>query len=249
MILAATDRGSEELRILIRRYGVECQGQKLPYADLAFEGQGPRGQVTMGIERKRIRDLLDCIQNSRYNDQRRGMTRMYQQFNHLIVEGLWKPSEDGLLLQGIENKDYKTFWTPEWGPGMRRVMYATFRRFLFSVMHSGVLVMFTRDVKHTAFETAELYRYYQKPWHKHESQLAFHDTYQQIPTLDREPSLVRKWAYALDGIGMHHSADAERLFKTPYELATSQETDWMRIEGVGAPTAVDIIKQIEGRRR
>lgn len=250
MILVDTAVGSHELRSLIQRQGISCDATPIKYADATFEGYGPQGRVGVGIERKKVREFLDCIKTGRYTGhQRVGMAKMYPRFCILMVEGLWKPDrQSGLLLQGIENPDGRVFWTPKWGQGMDKVMYYTFRRYLFSVMLSGVYVLFTREITHTAYEITELYHYFQKQWREHTALLQMHNDFLSLPTLDRAPSVVRKWAFALDGIGTQYSEDAERVFKTPVALANSQELDWMKIPGVGVDTALNVIRQIEGRR-
>jgi NAD-dependent DNA ligase len=65
-----------------------------------------------------------------------------------------------------------------------------------------------------------------------------------MPSLTGRPSLVRRWASDLDGIGVKYSMEADRLFRTPWELASSSEEDWIKIPGVGARTARSIIRQI-----
>ena len=69
-----------------------------------------------------------------------------------------------------------------------------------------------------------------------------------LPSLSRKPSLVRRWAAELDNVGVKFSEEAERRFKTPIKLATSDEMDWLRIDGIGVGTAQKIIKEIGGRK-
>lgn len=251
MILVDTATGSRELQPLIARQGISCEVTPMKYADATFEGYGPGGLVGIGIERKKVREFLDCIKNGRYTGyQRVGMAKMYPRFCILMIEGLWKPDRrSGMLLHGIEDDKGGVFWTNKWGPGMDRVMYYTFRRYLFSVMLSGVYVLFTRDITHTAYEITELYHYFQKAWRDHTALLQMHNDFLSLPTLDKAPSVVRKWAFALDGIGTQYSEDAERLFQRPLDLANGDELDWMQIPGVGADTAQKIVRQIRGVRR
>lgn len=202
----------------------------------------------IGVERKRIRDFLNSIDDGRYTGhQRVGMAQQYK-VSVLIIEGYWRPDpRSGILLGGIPKDDGSMVWTADAFGG--RTMYQKLRRYLFSCSLGGVIVLYTRDIAHTAYDITELYHYFQKPWREHKALLAMHHDTLVLPTLDRRPSVVRKWAFALDGIGMTHSEDAERVFKTPKALANGDELDWMRIEGVGADTARKVVRQILGVRR
>ena len=67
-----------------------------------------------------------------------------------------------------------------------------------------------------------------------------------IPALNGRPSLLQRWAAELDGVGVKHSQDATKIFKTPYDLARSDETQWINLPGIGAKLARSIIRQIHG---
>lgn len=250
MILVDNATGSWELQSLIQKQGIACDKAALAGADACFEGYGPDGTTGIGVERKRIRDMLDCIDTGRYSGHQAVMMRGMYGFRFVALEGFWRPdTRSGLLLRGIPEPDGKMGWTDQWGPGMHRVMYYKLRRYLFSVMMTGVHLLYTRDIAHTAYDIMELYHYFQKPWHEHKSQLALHHRTLTIPTLAHKPGLVRRWAFELEGVGMQYSADAERIFKTPRLLANSEERDWMRVPGIGPKTAIQIVREIGGYRR
>jgi ERCC4-type nuclease len=243
-----------DLRHLIERRGVTCDRSLLTYADACFEGNGPTGHVTIGVERKKIPDLLTCINDGRFTGhQLVGMKKAYR-FVFLIVEGEWKPhDETGVLMQLYESKNGY-----QWGELRPRTMYSKLRRFLFSVSLGGVVVLYTRNIAHTAFDITEIYHWFQKPWRDHRSLLDLHlgsfwlqdgrtDQLMTLPSLTRKPSLVRQWASQLPGVGVKKSEDAERVFKTAREMANADELDWMRVPGVGAATAQAIVKKVGGQ--
>lgn len=249
MILVSSATGSWELQSLIQKQGVLCEKTSLASGDACFEGQGPEGLTGIGVERKRLRDMLDSINSGRLNEQRGRMTGPYG-FSFLILEGYWRPDiRTGILMRGLPQPDGKMVWTDQWGQGMSRQMYYKLRRYLFSVSLAGMHVLYTRDVAHTAYDITELYHYFQKPWREHKSMLAMHQQSVTIPTLNRRAGLTRRWAFELAGVGMQYSEDAERVFRTPRVLANSEERDWMRIPGIGPKTAIEIVKEIGGYKR
>lgn len=232
----------EQLVTLINRIGVKAEKSDLVYGDIAFEGRGPEGAIAVGIERKRISDMLNCIDDARYNGhQRIGMKKMYR-VSFLLLEAVWKPHDPNGTL--MESQNGGGFFESKYRNN--RVVYSKLRRYLFSVALAGIPVLYTRDMFQTAYDICECYHYFQKPWHTHTSLLEMQKL--NIPTLNDKPSVTRQWAAALTGLGLKHSEDAERLFKTPIALATSEPMEWLSIPGIGMKTVDSIMREIEGKR-
>jgi ERCC4-type nuclease len=232
--------GSAELAPLIRKCGVKAEVAELPFGDFCFDGQGPDGRsVCIGVERKTLHDMLACIGDHRYAaHQLPGMRSLYDT-SILIVEGSWRPHEDGFLME--------LFRGTSWGycqQGRNKVMYQKLRRYLFSVSFSGVIVLYSRDPQQTAYDLCELFHWFSKPWHEHMSMLEMQNLV--LPTLNGKPSLVREWAARLSGIGTKKSEAAEKLFKRPIDLALAPQKKWMEIEGIGLKTAIQIVREIQG---
>jgi hypothetical protein len=244
-------KGSIELSPIIQGMGVQVKIQRLEFGDAAFQGHGPKGAIYVGIERKTLRDMLACIDDARFaGHQLPGMMAFYSK-SYLAIEGMWRPGDggeyEGLLMEGYRNGQ-------SWGPlkGMewngkfsgRPVLYSKLFRYLNSIALSSVIITLSHNIWHTAYNICELYHWYQKQWSGHTSLLEKQKL--NIPQLSGRPSLVRRWAAELDDIGVMFSQDAERIFHTPVNLANSDEGDWLRIKGIGVPTAQKIIRSIRG---
>lgn len=225
----------------IKRIGVPVEVGDLPFGDAAFEGRGPNGTISVGIERKGLHDILNCIDDARLSGhQLIGLKQMYN-VRVLMVEGYWKPHDNmGLLMEGYNGGTTWGFCRYR----SQRTMYNKLYRYLISVQLSGVIVDYSRDPFHTAFNITEWFNYFQKRWDGHTSLQEIQKV--AIPTMHSRPTLLRKWANDLEGIGTKMSADAERLFRTPIKLATSDESDWLRVPGVGVKTAQAIWREING---
>lgn len=236
------ERGGDLLPY-IQALKVKAEKSQLPYGDACFEGSGPHGTMTIGVERKRLSDILSCVDDSRYGGfQKIGMKKLYG-CSILIIEGVWKPdSATGYLMECIASLT----WRPlRYRSQLTR--YSKLFRFLLSVQLSGVPVIITRDIEHTAYNIVECYHYFQKKWDDHTSLLEVQKL--AIPEMNGKPSLVRRWACDIEGIGVKMSQDAERLFKTPIKLAQADEMAWMGIKGIGVGSAQDIVRQIWGKRK
>ena len=238
MILVDSRVGSREMLPFIGRVGPKCELSHLEYGDAAFEGNGPHGRIGVGVERKTLGDILNCIDDSRYTaHQRPGMLAMYDK-NILIIEGVWKAdSVSGYLMECVATLTWRPF---RYRSQMTR--YSKLFRYLLSVQLAGTVVVLSRDIEQTAYDICECYSYFNKRWEDHTSLLETQKL--NMPSLTGKPSLVRRWAAELEGIGVKHSMDAERIFKTGWELASSNESDWITISGVGPKLARSVIKQI-----
>lgn len=225
----------------IQALKVKAEKAPLSYGDAAFEGNGPKGRIAIAVERKQIADVLNCVDDARFaGHQNIGLKQLYQ-VSILMVEGVWKPdTTTGYLMECVS--------TLTWRPFRYRSQYARYSklfRYLLSVQMSGTPVIITRDIEHTAFNIVEIYQYFQKKWDDHTALLEVQKV--AIPDMNERPTLVRRWASDLDGIGVKKSQDAEKLFKSGIQLAQAGEEDWLRIKGLGVATAQNIVKQIWGR--
>ena len=48
----------------------------------------------------------------------------------------------------------------------------------------------------------------------------------------------------MEGIGVKLSLDAERVFKKAGRLAAADETEWLKVPGVGVKTAQSIVREV-----
>jgi ERCC4-type nuclease len=212
----------------------------LEFGDFAFEGNGPNGVISIGIERKALYDMLDCIETSRFSAyQLPGMKQLYD-VPYLLVEGYWKCGSEGLL---YESRNGSNWWQCKYRS--KPLMYSTLYRYLISVSLAGINVIYSVDPKNSVTNILELYHYYQKAWDKHTALLQPKKVV--MPTLTGRPaSLVKRWAMSLDGIGNKTSDTIERVFKTGTDLANSTVEQWLAIPGIGEATAKKVVKQIRG---
>ena len=236
-------KANQDLFQHLQRMHLPVEVTTLNFGDAAVEVNGPEGPLMVGIERKRLHDMLNCIDDARYSaHQRIGMKEDFD-ISVLMLEGFWKPHDpEGILMEGFSGGI-------SWGyarPRGQRVMYSKLYRYLISVALSGVIVTYSRDPFNTAYNIAEWHHYGQKSWHQHTSLKELQKI--AIPTLNRRPSLTRKWANDLNDIGTKLSELAERQFRSPLALAQADEREWLKIPGVGVKTAQSIVREIWGQR-
>lgn len=221
---------------------VERQLTILESGDALFEGEGFYGRCLIGIERKRIHpgpkpsDLIQSIRGGHLTEQLRTMHGAYS-FNYLIVEGNYRPGRDGIL----EVLDRKGWADLCWAK--RPVYYSEVDNYLTSVELSfGVRVRRTCGVQETWRSIANLYQRFQVPWDRHRAHRQIHEPYVDL----EPPSLLRKVARQLPGIGDLKSDLVERHFPSVKAMVLADEKEWMTIDGVGRKTASEIVRGVNG---
>jgi ERCC4-type nuclease len=89
-----------------------------------------------------------------------------------------------------------------------------------------------------------LYRWWQKEWTDHTSHLARNKTPKEI-TLVR-PSLVRRIASELPGIGWGKSQAVDEHFLSVEDMILASEKKWASIPGIGKKLSQNIVKCLKG---
>src|SRR5579859_2836538 len=165
MILIDRRVGSVELAPYIRNLGIPVTVDTLEYGDACFEGKGPQGNIMIGVERKRISDILNCIDDGRYAGfQQPGMMEDFHK-RILIIEGVWKPSPEGYLLE-YQNGIFRH-------PTGRPILYDKLFSFLLSVWEiAGTPYLRSGTIAETAYDIVCIYKYFMKEWDNHTSQFA-----------------------------------------------------------------------------
>lgn len=240
MILLDSRVGSIELKAPLLRLGLPVEVTSLEFGDACFEGNGPQGSLAVGIERKTLGDMLHCIEDKRFaGHQLPGMRGLYD-LSILLVEGHWRPYDpDGFLMESHNG----VTWGYSRSAG-QRTTYSKLFRYLLSVQMSGAYVCCPRTLFESAYQIHEWYHHLRKRWADHGALLEMHAI--TLPSLRERPSLVRRWAKELDGIGVKLSDAAARTFKTPRALADADESEWLKVPGVGVKTAQSIYREVLG---
>lgn len=237
-ILVDSRVGSKEIAPFLTTQKLPVELLTLDYGDFCFEGNGPNGDVLVGVERKRLTDLLSSMRTGRLaGHQLQGLLSTYSPV-YLIVEGIFRCGHDGVLE------------APAWGRGggWETVRVGT-QGFLFSEMDNfltsleniaGLHVRYTSSKSATAQTLASLYAWWGKPWLKHRS---LGVVYTPAPvTIDLvEPSLLKKIAVQLPGVGWEKSVAVERKWRTVVDMVLAEVEEWESLPGFGKTLAQRIV--------
>lgn len=217
---------------------------RLEFGDASFMGVGvDQRPVPVGIEYKITSDALTCITDGRFaGHQLIGLTQSYEHVI-LLIEGVTRPSHpDGLL----EVRHDRGFWYQA-KVGPRAFMHRDFMAWLNTLtFKAGVKVIRTSCLAESASVVAGLYRWWTDGWESHKSHLALQSPIELGQVNFTKPSLARRVASCLPGIGVERSLFVSRALPTVFDMAVADESDWAGIDGVGKLGASKIFNAIRG---
>lgn len=214
----------------------------MDYGDVAFTGNGPEGVVSIGWERKVITDLIGSIQSGRLvGHQLPGMMEKYD-VCYLIVEGVFRADYKSGELLIARGKNWYSFNT-----GKRRWTMEGVCSFLTTLeTFAGIKVRITPSAKATATMIEMTHHWWQKEWSEHHGHLSMHKgasfkdhkkTLSFLPEALEKPSVLRRIAAELPGVGVGRSKDIANHFGTLKAMFEASVKDWQTIPGIGKVTA------------
>ena len=235
--------GSAELQSLFPP-GVPTIVGRLEFGDFAFLGNGPEDEpVSIGVERKGIRDLLNSMVTGRLvGHQLIGLVNNYH-YVYIVVEGLWRFNPTDGMMEEHSNGG----WVPI-QLGSRRFMAREVLSFLHTLMvKTGVMVFYSGTKRETVQVVSMLHGWWSnKAWDEHTAHLGLvkqHKSTDGAVELVKAP-LLRRVAAELPGIGWQKSREVAKHFGSVLEMSLATEREWRRIPGIGKILAERITKEI-----
>jgi ERCC4-type nuclease len=179
-MLVLDRREPQELENHIRSLGIPvCRTVELDFGDVRFSGNGEFGECMVGVERKRLSDLVNSMKDRRLaGHQIRGMWTQHD-YCYLIAEGMWRPGRAGEIEEwGWVQREKKNGWRTAYGDADRvAVSYRQVDAFLntLSLKSRGrggepLIVKRSQSVYETAVLLVDLYKWFtDKQWSQHHS--------------------------------------------------------------------------------
>lgn len=244
--------GSREFLRPLTRLGCPAILKHRHVADFTFYGNGPTGRVHVGIERKRVYEIVGTINGDKrfVGRQLPKLIKAHPQFPILIVEGVVRPdARDGTLLTGrvIERRGKDpivVFRDDRYG----RATYERYHKFLATLrLKARLVVIPTIDEADTAFVVHALYGWFQKDWNAHKSAYRVEESPVDSAILD-ERTFKRQVFAQWPGVGWKRSARVSRFFDSVQEGASADVTLWMQALGIkeGRTIATNLVRVLKG---
>lgn len=243
MILIDPRAGSHQYLAKIKgKVNCKVEHSSLPSGDFAFDGNGPNGRIGIGIELKRLDDMLGSMRQGRLaGDQLVNMNGGYG-MTYVILQGRYRPDEEGNLTVLRKTRDGMKWVVLD----ISRGNAAMGRMFKYAELDKHICTL--ECLKHVCMVRAETslevtwqvvnrYLWWQKAWEEHNSG----DPIKlQAEVMFNRVSLRRDIATRIPAIGWKRSKDVAVHFKTTYDMVTASAEEWQEVEGIGGKIAKDV---------
>jgi len=191
----------------------------------------------IACERKKIGDMASCVLDGRFLFQMQTCREAGADYLVLVLEGRYRRNpEDGLLEVPV--------WVPfvnvggyhrrreEWQPVKPSIMFSRFDQYLTELQRDvGIIVKRTENVRGTADTVLALYQNFQTPPDQHQSlNQIFKPPTSSVQLV--KPSLVRRVASELDGIGWEWSKVVADRFRSVQDMVEADVAVWTGLERV-----------------
>lgn len=235
-------KGSRGLWDDLVKTNLPLKRDKLDGGDLMFLGRGPEGrEVTVGVEFKKIRDLLDSMRTKRLQGHQLHELQPYD-YRFLLIEGEWKHDDEGFVTLRSGYKD----WSRAKG-GWRAAELD--KSLLGLVLRAGVIYDKTTTRRETVRWIESLYRNFtDKPWEAHDSHTGI---YRPTATF-RKPSRFVDFIAGIPDVGIKRGKAVESFFRNPHSGKASpraaiaaRASVWRQIDGFGSTLADKVDKFLE----
>lgn len=221
--------------------------------DVAFMGLGPNGPARVGIEFKKLDDLIQCIVSKRLVTHQLPLMMKDYDYRYLLIDATVRPSRDSSIevFSMFKTKGKRERELGAFEPCFSSISYSMMQKYLMTIENIGdVGVRFSSGRADTIGYITASYHWWQKPWEKHHAHLAvpsFEDSHpRRIEVMFRRPSVLHRVASCLPGIGRTRGLAVAARFRSVSAMVAASEKDWLKIEGIGAKTARAIHRALRG---
>lgn len=222
---------------------VNAQGQ--PIGDVAFHGNGPDGDVQIGVEVKRLADLLSSESTGRLAGTQLPRMLGSDATGHANYDFIWLLSigRHRCGPQGYLEVRRGKFWAP-YRIGSRPVPYGYLEAFLIELQVMGILHKNVYDYQEAAAWLGVLYRWFAKPWDKHKAmrKLDKSRALTLFPGLDESTKQRLRTFETLPNLGFERALTAARVFPSIVAGVTAPEQEWAKVPGIGKVIARSVVR-------
>lgn len=219
-----------------------AKSKHLPAGDFCFAGEGPKGPCLVGIERKRIKDMLSSIRNGRYAGEQIPKMIDHYDFRFLVIEGRYRTNWHSGILEERYGRDYAPVLV-----GKSTFLGLELDSFLISnVLCTPIRVQRTRDPQETVEFVMSLHHRFNKSWDDNMKHVAAIHEPEQYATVGKA-STVRRVAHTLSGLGWERSGTVEQHFDSVADMVAATPGEWSKLPGFGKVLSQRVWDQLHGQ--
>lgn len=231
--------GTDMLQLIRRhREAPIAEPKTLHAGDFMFTGQGPDGEVLVGIERKRMRDMVNSVCAGRLSGEQLPKLLRYD-FPYIIFESRWKTDWVTGQLMHKWGREWEPVFSGTWQvmPGLRMSSFLNDIR-----DKTPVQILYTENEHQTVEVVVALAYSWSKSWESRHHQVDIHRPARFVELT--KASTIRRILHALDGVGWEKSLAAESVFSTAEDLVRATVKDLCTIPGFGPKLSRKVWEQL-----
>lgn len=230
-------------RVLLPAFGSLAIPAPIPHGDFNFWGVW-EGNVPTRVcgERKKLGDLINSISTGRYLAQWQAAREAGFEHFFLVLEGRFRSGNNGLV------EVPRSFGGRRgWYPAIPNLEYVRLDDYLTELTaYLGVIVKQSENPRETVKIVIHLYNLFQDPPEKHGSLHTIYKPPRPAMVYGR-PTLLRRVASELGGIGWERSRAVEEAFGTVKAMVGATPDEWKAVPGIGKVTAKRAYEDIRTR--
>lgn len=204
---------------------------ELPSADVMLVGNGPDGEVLVGVELKSVTDLVSSTSTGRL--QATQVPAMLDDYDvcWLLVYGAYRAG----VKEGELQIQKGPRWWRKYRMGNREVPWSYVEAFLLSLSVVGVQIKHVYDMAEAARWIGVLDGWWSKPYDKHRAFRTFDHSrdVSLMPGMSEAEMLRARVANCLPGVGHERAMAAARHFRSVKEMVAADREEWEEIDGIG----------------
>ncbi len=237
MILVDNRAGSDKLGLDLRAAGLPIQFDRLDGGDIMFLGFGEKGECTVGVEHKTLRDLLQSLRSQRLQGHQLFEMQAYD-YRFLLIEGEYKHDTEGYVTMRTGFRDWRRV------AGNFRASELD-KTLLGLTLRGGIITKEVSTRRESVRWLTSLYRNFtDSAWDAHTSHTGIHR-----PAGLVKPSPFRNFICGIPNVGLKTSKAIEAYFGPhPRRAVNARWEQWASIDGIGKKGAVAIDKFLEGEQ-
>lgn len=243
MIILDPRVGSGELLDHFANYDVEVRSKHIDFGDAWFWGNGDDGPVKIGVERKGIKDLVSSMRSDRLSGfQLRGLVNTYA-WVYLLIEGVYRCSNEGVVeIFGGRSRMGGAMWSPLTINGAA-ISFREVNHYINTLQcKCGIIVDYTGSDKETVAWLVSQYKWWEKPWDKHDAHEVIYAPYEHILP-GRRGGWVQKEIGPIELVAAQYPKVSKKAFnfrkhfKSARQMANAEVKELTKVEGIGKDIA------------
>lgn len=220
---------------------------RLDSGDVCCPGNGPDGDILVGVEVKKVPDLLSSESTGRLAATQ--LPRLFSDYNEiwLLVIGSYRAGASGEL-QVLRNNRWASH-----NVGARPVPYSYLEGFLIEMQTMGVHFQMVESNRAAAWFIRILEHWWSKPWDAHKAMKKFDKSGRPVMVANqndpdwRLKSQVAEMAATFPGIGWDRAWKLADRYQLPEDLLIATQAELADVDGIGKVLARQLWEAIHGR--